>query len=210
MRLVFFLLFWLPLVQSTAASSLQFVPSPNVSPALNEQVVTALPNGSVLIAGSVTSPHQVPTVSILNSSGIQIGALATSLGSGDGQILDAAVDPSGNIWIIGVTDSDDFPLLHPLFSQKLPYQSTGFVARLDPSLNLLFSTFLGGQGTGGQAVSTPTKLMIDASGNVYIAGHTGESGFPTTGTILGTGAPGPSSTTVSPQVYGFVVKISSD
>jgi hypothetical protein len=90
---------------------------------------------------------------------------------------------------------------------------TGFVAKLDVNFNILFSTFLGGTSTGlvpGDAVTTPTGIAIDKSGNAYITGHTGEAGFPSTGPVLGTGTPGPPPDGTFPLVYTFVTKISAD
>ena len=57
----------------------------------------------------------------------------------------AAVDPSGNVWIAGNTDSDDFNLVNPIVVQKVPYRTAGFVIELDPTgNNLLFATLSGG------------------------------------------------------------------
>ena len=67
-------------------------------------------------------------------------------GSGNDIPSAAAVDASGNIWIVGETDSDDFDLVNPIVAQKIPYRAAAFVVELDPTgNNLLFSTYLAGQ-----------------------------------------------------------------
>ena len=210
-RLLFFLL---PLMASAATSSLTFLPYPNA----NAVGVLPMANGSTAIYGSLqvtcnaidpcnqTAP---PLLSIADASGNVIEALAQSaLGGGDSFIESAAVDASGNIWIAGTTDSDDFPLVHPLFAQKPAYMPTGFVAKLDPNLNILFSTFLGGQEIPQAAQTAARSIALDRAGNAYIAGQTADPNFPTTGPVFGTGAPdGQSMFTVT---FTFVSKISAD
>lgn len=48
-----------------------------------------------------------------------------------------------------------------------------FVTKLDPSGNILYSTYLGGAGND-QAVA----MAVDAAGNVFVAGSTGSADFP--------------------------------
>jgi hypothetical protein len=223
-RLLRLLLLAPALFAAAPASSLQFVPYPQT---LVEQQVVPLANGSVLIVGwangeqsqcvnivvpncSVEAFTQGPSLVILDSSGVNVTPQGNySLGSGDGRILDAAVDANGNIWLVGVTSSDDYELLNPLFNvQKLAYHSAGFIAKLDPNLNLLFSTFIGGQeGQSALTITTPTNVVLDTAGNAYIAGHTGEPDFPITA-VFGEGSPVPNLLGV--LVYGFVAKISAD
>lgn len=126
--------------------------------------------------------------------------------SGNDVPLDARLDAAGNIWIVGNTDSDDFPLVNPIYSQKAPYATAGFVLELDPTgTKVLFSSFL----AGAQAqVSMPyashaTVLAMDSTGNIYIGGDTDEPDFPLT--VPG-GKPGTSGQ--STYFYSFLIKIS--
>jgi uncharacterized protein (TIGR03437 family) len=79
--------------------------------------------------------------------------------------------------------------------------TNAFVTKLDPSGNIVFSTFLGGKGgTHGQAVLT------DSSGNIYAAGITGP-GFPTT---AGTYQPAPAIPLWSGGTVGYLAKLKAD
>ncbi len=206
-----------PVIACAASSSLQFVPSPHSS----AQGVVPLPHGSVAVYGTINNysctanppgscdQTEFPLFSILDVSGNQIASLANSaLGSGNSSIAGATVDANGNFWIVGQTDSDDFPLVHALYTQKAAYQQTGFVARLDPSLNILFSTFLGGYPALGK--TTVLRVAVDGGGNAYVAGSTHDANFPTTGPTFGVGAPEVVSTLGGPATYTytFLVKIS--
>ncbi|MGB8682473.1 MAG: SBBP repeat-containing protein [Candidatus Binatus sp.] len=96
-----------------------------------------------------------------------------SIDSGQG----IAVDSSGNAYVTGYTNSNNFPTLNA-------FQSTGngyfhaFVAKLDPSLSeaasLLYSTYLGGfYNDYGQGIA------VDSSGNAHVTGSTESTDFPT-------------------------------
>ncbi|HVT60974.1 MAG TPA: SBBP repeat-containing protein [Thermoanaerobaculia bacterium] len=91
-----------------------------------------------------------------------------------------AVDPAGNIVVVGWTSSTDFPTRAAFQPKPKPTGDyllfgTGFVAKLDPSgSSLLFSTFFGGShGDGGVAVA------VDRAGNVLIGGNSNSLDFPT-------------------------------
>ena len=98
-----------------------------------------------------------------------------------GLYFDAAcgidIDSSNNLYIIGMTDSTDFPTV-------APYQASNaglidvFVCKLGSNLELLYSTYLGGSnydyaGGGGGAIA------VDRQGAIYVAGRTISSDFPT-------------------------------
>lgn len=85
-----------------------------------------------------------------------------------------AVDASGDAFITGSTQSVDFPTMNPL-QIGLDGGSDAFVSEVDPSgANLLYSTYLGGSGA-----DEALAIVLDGSGNPYIAGYTFSSNFPT-------------------------------
>src|SRR5208282_12506 len=58
--------------------------------------------------------------------------------------------------------------------------SDGFVSKIDPFAgSLIYSTFVAGSGsrTGGDGA---TGAALDTSGNIYVAGFSGSTDFPTT------------------------------
>jgi len=109
-----------------------------------------------------------------------------------------AVDTQGNAYVTGTTCSSDFPVT-PLAFQLFYKGNSGpgfgggmpncnaFMSELNPGLSgplsLVYSTYLGGSGnsvspSGGG--DSGNGIALDSTGNVYIAGFTGSSDFPTT------------------------------
>lgn len=71
--------------------------------------------------------------------------------------------------------------------------SERFQARGNPNLLidpvLVYSTFLGGP-NGGMAADQVTTLVVDATGNIYVAGNTDSTKFPTTAGVVSTSGRG--------------------
>src|SRR4029079_8514784 len=86
------------------------------------------------------------------------------------------LDAAGNAYVVGWTDSTDFPVRNA-FQSTLRGFPNAFVAKLnDTGSDLLYSTFLGG--TSG--FDFGTDIAVDASGNAYITGDTASTNFPVT------------------------------
>jgi len=93
-----------------------------------------------------------------------------------------AVDGSGNTYVVGITDSADFPTVNPLPGMT-PGRYNAFVTKINTAGSaLIYSTYLGGGGPGG-AGSGGNGIAIDASGNAYVTGSTFEHNFPTVNPI---------------------------
>lgn len=126
-----------------------------------------------------------------------LGGNSTDVGA------DIALDPAGNAYVVGWTDSSDFPT-------RNAYQSTlrgfpnAFVTKLNATgSDLLYSTFLGGSNS-----DLASDIAVDSSGNAFITGDTGSINFPVT--------PGALRTTLvrlpSPfgEQDGFVAKLNTN
>jgi Beta-propeller repeat len=95
-------------------------------------------------------------------------------GSSTDEAFGVATDVTGNTYVVGYTASTLFPTVSP----EQPKHGGGiddvFVVKLDPSGNLVYSTFLGGNGADvGYAIAA------DPSGNAYVTGVTFSTNFPT-------------------------------
>ena len=98
-------------------------------------------------------------------------------GTGGDQGYGIAVDGSDNAYIAGVTGSFDFPTTFGAFQTVFGGgRSDAFITKLNSvGTGLIYSTYLGGtSGDSGKGI------VIDSSGNAYIAGATQSSNFPTT------------------------------
>jgi hypothetical protein len=89
-----------------------------------------------------------------------------------------AVDAAGNAYIVGITQSSDFPTTAGAFRRTGAVSgfTDVFVSKLNPTgTALIYSTFI-----GGSDLDWGRAIAIDAAGNAYIAGQTKSSDFPTT------------------------------
>ena len=177
------------------------------NPVINSFV---LKGGYIYVTGTTASPdfpvpggYQVSLngpwdafIAKINSTDMSL-VWATYLGGsgvdGGGGI---AVDPSGNVYVCGGTNSTDFPVLGG-FQMSSGGGWDSFVAKLDPSgSNLIWSSYLGA--TGEDDVH---GLGIDNGGNVYVIGHTWSPDFPTLNAIQSAFGGGP--------YDGFITKINA-
>jgi Beta-propeller repeat/Divergent InlB B-repeat domain len=113
-------------------------------------------------------------------------------GAGDDEGNNITVDADKNAYVVGDTDA---------FSDNGTLDS--FVAKFDPSGQLLFVSFI-----GGSSDDYGNGIALDASRNVYIAGTTDSDDFPTTPGVV-------QPSCLSSMGYGcgdsaFIAKISPD
>jgi len=122
-------------------------------------------------------------------------------GSAMDQGRDIAVDSARNVYVVGTTNSTNFPSAVVL-GNSVPGNTDVFIVKINAAgTALVFSAII-----GGDALDLPRGIVVDpANGNVWVAGRTNSSvNFP----LVGNGG-------VQPQGYGggsqdcFVSKLNS-
>lgn len=161
----------------------------------NGNAIAVTPAGEAVVTGSTgppNSPHLqgIPLVAPIQSrDGGGTDALVFKLntagsfpifstylgGSGDETGRGVSVDGRGNIALTGSTSSTNFTTFTPA-QPALSGPQDAFVTNLNASGSAFnYSTYLGGTGNEvGWAIAT------DEDGNVYVAGETNSTNFPTT------------------------------
>lgn len=92
-------------------------------------------------------------------------------GSGIDQPQAIAVDATGAAYIVGITSSSDFPLVHAYLST-----SNMFLSKLSPDgSTIVYSTFI-----GSAAYPGPTAVAVDTAGSAYVTGQASSPGFAST------------------------------
>jgi hypothetical protein len=88
--------------------------------------------------------------------------------------ISIAVDGEGSALVTGYTSSADFPAVKPLqVANRGGYDA--FIAKIHPrGTNLVFSTWL-----GGSKDDYGRSIALDGAGNIYVAGDTYSTNFPT-------------------------------
>jgi uncharacterized protein (TIGR03437 family) len=168
-------------------------------------------NNFVVSFSALLSRPSQPTailVTKLGPDGQLISNFALEVGTGDVPTA-AAVDPAGNLWIMGSTP----PPVAPPPNSNIPTvgpPAAGLIVKLDNSgANVLFSGTFGGLDPNG--ATSINAIAFDPGGNLYLAGTTNQLDFPVTPgafisqipsvpTPSGLGAPGR-------PPYGFLAKL---
>jgi hypothetical protein len=114
---------------------------------------------------------------------------STYLGGSEFDFIDSvAVDTAGNEYVAGITNSFDFPVLGGVQKQCGSGPAGGygcqnvFIAKFSPTGTLVYSTYLGGSQNNGS--DSPSRIVVDSTGAVYVAGLTASPDFPTTANAL--------------------------
>ena len=158
------------------------------------------------------SPLADPTaiwVTKLDPSGKVVSNFTFEVGIGDA-LTAAAVDPAGNLWIVGGTPT---PVPPPPGSNIAGPPAVGLIVKLDNTgANVLFSGTFGGLDPNGATVIN--AIAFDPGGNLYVAGSTSQLDFPTTAGAFTGQIPSVQSPTGlgarGRPPYGFIAKLAPD
>ncbi len=134
-------------------------------------------NSAIMYAGTSAFVTQDAFVTKLNSSGSGL-LFSTYLGGSQGDSgTGIAVDAAGNIYVAGETNSKNFTTVNAFQPSPTATDNcfSGFVTRINPAVpSYVFSTYLGGSGC-----DTAYAIALDTAADIYIAGQTTSSDFPT-------------------------------
>ncbi|MCJ7443472.1 MAG: SBBP repeat-containing protein, partial [Methanotrichaceae archaeon] len=96
-------------------------------------------------------------------------------GSGYDHSRGIAVDSSGNAYVIGSTDSTNFPMQNPIQPSFGDGLNDVFVTKINAAGSaLIYSSYLGGNG-----YDYGYDIAVDSSGNAFVTGSTQSINFPT-------------------------------
>ena len=134
--------------------------------------------------GSVTGDAFVVQV---ESAGFYLQYSSYLGGSGDDVGYSIQLDAAANAYVVGATNSTNFPVKNGSYQTKCGLTaggdcSTAFLSVLNqpglpPGTGYIYSTYLGGSGGLGEAAY---GVALDSNNNAYVAGITGSPNFPTT------------------------------
>jgi len=157
--------------------------------------IKVAPSGMIYITGWTESSNFPTTSGVYDGSGniesedVFISMFSSDLtslsastylgGTGNDEAHELTFDPSGNVYLVGETTSQDFPTTPGAYNRFFNQGVTGsdaFVSKLTSNLTQLSrSTFLGDRYyDGGVAVA------LDGVNNVYVVGSTQSDDFPVT------------------------------
>jgi uncharacterized protein (TIGR03437 family) len=100
-----------------------------------------------------------------------------------GSAYDTAIaitlDSAGNKYLTGSTASSSF-VSNSQFQDRLRGATDAYIARFDASGTLRYFTYIGGSHSPvtGPAINTGRAIVVDRSGDIYIAGDTNADDFP--------------------------------
>jgi photosystem II stability/assembly factor-like uncharacterized protein len=131
------------------------------------------PQGFIYLAGRSSSPgvaasfvmKLTPSRSVVYTTFFQGTRFTGEPGDCLLEVSAMAVDNGGNAYITGCTTAADFPLVRPFRSTLQGSRGSGFVAKVGPAGNVLFSTYFGSGGS-----DRGTGISADGQGNAYVVG----------------------------------------
>jgi hypothetical protein len=113
---------------------------------------------------------------VLNPLATQLLYASYLGGSGDDRAWGVSTGNGTNAYVVGTTNSKDFPTTDGGFQTVMPGSSAGFVTKVaSDGTGLSYSTFLGGSVSG-----EVNGVAVDSTGSAYVVGLTQSLNFPTT------------------------------
>jgi hypothetical protein len=127
-------------------------------------------------------PLQAANAGLTNAFVSKLNAAGTALvystylgGSVSDEALGVAVDAAGDVYVVGVTTSTNFPTTNRPLQAAIGGGTDAFVSKLNAAgTALVYSTYLGGSGT-----DIANAVAVDAAGEAYVVGSTTSTNFPT-------------------------------
>lgn len=148
----------------------------------NFPIANALqPNNSDLVSGKNAFITKINAA----GSALVYSTYLGGSGTGTGEVGTAiAVDGAGDVYVVGNTDSTNFPLANSV-QNKYGGSTDGFVTELNPAGSaLVYSTYLGGSGN-----DTLLGVAVDSADSAHVTGFSYSSDFPTTTNALQKSSP---------------------
>ncbi len=96
------------------------------------------------------------------------------VGDGHDYADDILLDDSGDVFVVGFTDSDDFPIVNGLDSTLTGFRDAFIMKLSGDNGTLLYSTFL-----GGDYADEAHGVALNRAGEIYVTGSTQSTDFPT-------------------------------
>jgi hypothetical protein len=143
-------------------------------------------------------------VSELNPGGSALVFSTYLGGSQQDRAWGLALDSSANIYVVGDTQSSDFPVTSGVYQDAYKGDQDAFVSKLGPSgASLVYSTYL-----GGSQVDQGKGIAVDSSGNATAVGLTQSSDFPSSDALQSVlGLTGGSACSTPPCADAFVTEL---
>ena len=95
--------------------------------------------------------------------------------NGDEQAIDLKTDASGNVYMLGATNTSGLTV-GTIDFKKPDSSNDNFIMKYDPNGNALWGRLIGSAGS-----ESATSIMLDSYNNVYVLGQTDSSGFTVSG-----------------------------
>jgi hypothetical protein len=127
-----------------------------------------------VVAPCSPAPCSDAFVAELNTAGSALN-FSTYLGGAGADVANGvAVDAAGNAYVVGKTESSDFPTAHAFQSHFVGGPDMAFVSKIDTTRHAwVYSTFLGGSNS-----DEAYGVALNSAGDAFVTGRTSSANFP--------------------------------